>query len=112
MGDIGTDLEEITPEFIRDYLDTESEELEFPIALEDMPIAMLSKKEWMLSILIFCAEAREDRDYTHLTGLPLELTLDNKLNSLFMAAYNLLCIADMVLEPLSKSATVVPTAAC
>ncbi|MDA3970511.1 MAG: DUF3883 domain-containing protein [Desulfobulbaceae bacterium] len=82
LRDIGTDLVEITPEFIRDYLYNESKELEFPFALGNMPIAMLSKKEWLLSILVFCAQADEDKDYTLLEGLPLELTRDNKVNCL------------------------------
>lgn len=82
LGDVGTDLEEITPELIRDYLDTESEGVIFPIALENIPITMLSKKEWLLSILIFCAEADDDDDYSYLAGLPLELILDNKVNRL------------------------------
>jgi len=82
LSHAGTDLTEITPEFIRDYLGAESEALEFPIALESMPIAMLSKKEWLLSILIFCAEAEEHKDYSSLEDLPLELTLDNKVNRL------------------------------
>ena len=80
LSDTGTDLKEITPEFIRDHLTKESKILEFPFALEDMPIAMLSKKDWLLSILIFCAEADEDKDYYHLEDLPLELTLDNNVN--------------------------------
>ena len=39
-------------------------------------------------------------------------SIDNKLNSRFIPAYNLLCMADITLEPLSNIATVVPTAAC
>lgn len=77
LSDVGTDLNEITPEFIRDYLTRESEELVFPISLEQMPIEMLSKKPWFLAILIFCAEA--DEDYSLLEGLPLELDLNNKV---------------------------------
>jgi hypothetical protein len=80
LSSIGTDLEEITPDFIRDYLNDKSDGLEFPFPLEDIPIAMLSKKEWVLSILIFCAEANEDKDFSLLENLPLELTCDNKLN--------------------------------
>ena len=82
LSDVGTDLEEITPDLIRNYLTNESEELEFPLSLKNMPITMLSRKEWLLSILIFCAEAEEDRDYSYLADLPLELTLDNKVNRL------------------------------
>jgi len=82
LNSIGTELEEITPEFIRDYLISKSEYLEFPFALGDVPIAMLTKKDWLLSILIFCAEADEDEDYTHLEDLPFELTLNNELNCL------------------------------
>ena len=80
LNDVGTDLKEITPWFIRDYLKIHSVKLKFPFALEDMPITMLSKKEWLLSILVFCAEA--DKDYTYLNDLPLELTNDSKVNRL------------------------------
>lgn len=82
LSNVGTDLTEITPEFIRDYLTNESEELEFPFSLKNMPITMLSREEWLLSIFIFCAEAEEDKDYSYLEDLPLELTLDNKVNRL------------------------------
>lgn len=84
LSDIGTGLVNITPELIRDYLYNESEKLVFPFALEDVPIAMLSKKDWLLSILIFCAEADEDKDkdYAHLENLPFEFTLDNNVNRL------------------------------
>jgi hypothetical protein len=82
LGDVGTNLEEVNPELIRDYLNNQSQELDFPFVLEEMPITMLSKKDWLLSILIFCAEADEDKDYTNLGGLPLELTCDNKVNFL------------------------------
>jgi hypothetical protein len=82
LSAIGTDLEEITPEFIRDYLNEQSEEFDFPIALKDMPIEMLSKKEWFLSILNYCAKADEGRDFSLLDGLPLELACDNKVTCL------------------------------
>jgi hypothetical protein len=88
LSDIGTDLEEINPEFIRVYLNNTSERLDFPFSFENMPIAMLSKKDWLLSIFIFCAEADEDKDYTYLRDLPLELTCDNKVN--FLAEKKLL----------------------
>ena len=39
-------------------------------------------------------------------------TLESNLNSVLIAEYNLLCIADITLEPRSNNATVVPTAAC
>jgi len=79
---VGTVLSEITPEFIRAYLKEESDDLDLPLVLDDMPIAMLAKKEWLLSILVFCAEADEDKDFSSLVDLPLELTLDNKVNFL------------------------------
>jgi len=82
LGSIGTNLKEINPKFIRDYLNNKSEGLDFPFTLEETPIAMLSKKDWLLSILIFCAEADEDKDYTYLGDLPLELTCDNNVNRL------------------------------
>ena len=40
---------------------------------------MLSKKDWLVQILIFCAEVNENKDYSILAGLPFELTLDNKI---------------------------------
>lgn len=81
LNSIGGDLKEITPGFIRQYLANQSAKLELPIPLEEMPIAMLSKMEWLLLIFIFCAEdEEEDKDYTHLEDLPLELTLDNNVN--------------------------------
>jgi len=79
LSDVDIELKKITPEFICNFLKEESEELEFPFALESMPIAMLSKKEWLLSILIFCAELRI---YSNLEELPFELTSDNQLNRL------------------------------
>jgi len=82
LSEVGTVLSEITPEFIRIYLKKESDDLEFPFVLENMPIAMLAKKEWLLSILVFCAAADEDKDFSNLADLPLELTLDNKVNLL------------------------------
>lgn len=88
LSDIGTDLEEVNPDFIRNYLNNTSEGLDSPFSFENMPIAMLSKKYWLLSILIFCAEADEDKDYSYLEGLPLELTCDNKVN--FIAENKLL----------------------
>jgi hypothetical protein len=82
LNGVGAELEEITPSFIRDYLNIESAKIDFPLELENVPIRMLSKKDWLIQILIFCAEADEDKDYTYLEGLPFELTLDNKLNRL------------------------------
>jgi hypothetical protein len=80
LNNVGTKLTEITPFNLRSFLKNESEKLEFPVALEDIPIAMLSKKEWVLSILVFCAAADEDKDFSLLENLPLELTCDNKLH--------------------------------
>jgi len=68
---------EITPDFIKNYLLTVSEEQEFPVSLSSLKIKMLSKKEWLLGILKFCAE---DNHYDDLYGLPLELCVDNKVN--------------------------------
>jgi len=82
LSKFGTGLEEVNPAFIRSYLKNTSEGLDFPFSFENMPIAMLSKKDWLLSILIFCAEADENKDYSCLKNLPLELTCDNKVNLL------------------------------
>jgi hypothetical protein len=79
LSDIDINLKEITPELIHNYLFELSEEIDFPIAFDDMPIEMLSNKKWFLSVLEFCAEINEKRDYSILEGLPLELTFDNKV---------------------------------
>ena len=80
LMDAGVELQEVTPEFIRDYLNEASDELMLPSAMDSFPITMLSKKEWLLSVLVFCAEAEEDKNYSYLEGLPLQLTVDNNIN--------------------------------
>jgi len=70
-------LTEITSNYVRSYLSQESNTLKFPKFLDEVPISMLSKKEWLLEILNYCADNGED--YSLLKGLPLELTLDNNV---------------------------------
>ena len=82
LNAVGSELEEITPRFVRDYLNEEANKIEFPFILEKIPIKMLSKKDWLVRILIFCAEANGEKNYSILAGLPFELTLDNKINRL------------------------------
>ncbi len=74
------DLGVITPEFIREYLEEQSEDIEFPVPLGGTPITMLSKKEWLLPIIEYCAEAQEDSDYACLADLPVQLDIDNNLH--------------------------------
>jgi|LWDU01.1.fsa_nt_gi hypothetical protein len=75
---VGIELIEITPEFIREYLVTESQDIKFPIELNMMPIAMLSEKGWLLEILKYCTSNEES--FSVIKGLPLELTLNKKIN--------------------------------
>ncbi len=79
---VNIDLRKITPELIREYLNEQSEAIKFPVPLERAPIAiaMLSKKEWLFPIIKYCAEAQEDNDYACLSGLPVQLDIDNKLH--------------------------------
>ncbi len=74
------DLGIITPEFIREYLEEQSEDIEFPVPLGKAPITMLSKKEWLLPIIEYCTESQEDINHTHLSGLPIQLDIDNNLH--------------------------------
>jgi hypothetical protein len=82
FSDMESELEIISPELVRDFLTEEAGDIEFPVDLENIPITMISKLEWFKSILIYCAEADEDQDYFYLNSLPLELTIDNKVNIL------------------------------
>jgi len=70
-------LSEITPLFIRDYLEKVSKNITFPIALSDISILMLSKKSWFLKVVKYCANKGEN--YNLIRNLPLELTLDSKI---------------------------------
>jgi len=74
---VGIELIEITPEFLRNYLQEESKDIDFPVSLQDIPIKMLQKKEWFIEVLGYCADNKED--YNLLEKLPLELTLDNNI---------------------------------
>lgn len=74
---IGIKLTEITSIYIRNYLSTESTNLEFPEFLDEIAIYMLSKKEYFLEVLKYCANNGED--YSLLKGLPFELTLDKNI---------------------------------
>ncbi len=95
---IGIELTEITSGYIRDYLSIESNTVEFPVSIDKVPIAMLSKKEWFLKILKYCADNGED--YNLLDGLPLELTLNRSIykigsDTLFDKNPNLRLFQDM-----------------
>ncbi len=97
FSDIGIELTEITPEFLRDYLKEESKNIQFPIAIDNMPIAMLQKKEWLIEVLKFCAG---DEKYDLIDGLPLELTLDKSIykvesDVLFDSNPNLILFQDL-----------------
>jgi len=70
-------LSEITPLFIRDYLEKVSEDITFPIALSNISILMLSKKSWFLEVVKYCAD--KGTNYNLIRNLPLELTLDGKI---------------------------------
>ncbi len=71
-------LNEITPLFIRNYLEKVSKEiLGFPISLTDIPILMLSTKSWFLEVVKYCAD--KGVNYNLIRNLPLELTLDGKI---------------------------------
>ncbi|MCI2285148.1 hypothetical protein L3081_19360 [Colwellia sp. MSW7] len=78
--DIETELKIISPVQVRNFLTEEAENIEFPVDLNSIPITMISKLEWLKSILIYCAEADDDQDFSYLDSLPLELTIDNKVN--------------------------------
>lgn len=96
--DIDIELTEITSDYIRSYLSTESNTVEFPVSIDKSPIAMLSKKEWFLKILKYCADNGED--YNLLDGLPLELTLNRSIykigsDTLFDNKPNLTLFQDM-----------------
>gem|GEM_PF-1793901 len=69
------DIQEITPEFIRNNLYYASKEIEFPILFEEIPFEYLSKKNWFLEVLKYCADKGED--YSKIEGLPFKLALSN-----------------------------------
>ena len=77
LSNIGIELGEITPDFIRNTLIEDSSDIEFPVALSKIPISMLAKHGWFLEVLTYCAD--EGKDYSQVAGLPLELTLDQKV---------------------------------
>jgi hypothetical protein len=85
LTDVGIELNEITPTFIRDNLREISSGIEFPVALSEIPIAMLAKRSWFLEIVAYCAD--EGEDYTLIDGLPLELTLEQKYMLLELTHY-------------------------
>ena len=95
---IGIELTEITSDYIRGYLSTESKIIKFPVSIDKMPIGMLREKEWFLEILKYCADNGED--YNILDGLPLELTLNRNIykigsDTLFDKKPNLILFQDM-----------------
>ena len=71
-------ISEITPLYIRTYLNTYKECLSLPAKLSKLNSSMFSKKEWLLEIVLFCSENGEDLSL--LENLPLQLTMDNELN--------------------------------
>lgn len=79
LADVDVALREIEPKFIREFLLAEATKINFPINFNDVPIRMLSRKEWLLAVLVFCAEAEEDNDYSYLNELPLKLVSNNEL---------------------------------
>lgn len=98
FADVDIELTQITSDYIRNYLNKESNTMEFPVGIDKMPIAMLSKKESFLEILKYCADDGEN--YNLLDGLPLELRLNNNIykvdsNILFDKNPNLLLFQNM-----------------
>ncbi|HFU75226.1 MAG TPA: hypothetical protein ENK66_03170, partial [Arcobacter sp.] len=77
FGSIDIMLTEINNKHIRDYLKEESNAIEFPISFDEISISMLSKKDWLLEVIKYCADNGED--YSLLDKLPLELTLNNDI---------------------------------
>jgi hypothetical protein len=61
------------------------------------------------TLIFFCPPTTS---YGYSGGQYVANTIASNLNSEFNPTYNLLWIADITLEPRSKRATVVPTAAC
>ncbi|MDD2382894.1 MAG: DUF3883 domain-containing protein [Sulfurospirillaceae bacterium] len=98
FANIDIELTEITSDYIRGYLSTESKIIEFPVSIDKMPIAILRKKEWFFEILKYCANNGED--YNLLDGLPFELTLNRSIykigsDTLFDKNPNLTLFQDM-----------------
>lgn len=77
FSQVSIDLEEITPKYIREYLHKASESVRFPISIENITIPMLSSKSWLIDIINYCADEKED--YGLLDSLPLQLTMDGQL---------------------------------
>jgi hypothetical protein len=77
LEEIGIELIEITPEFIREYLVTQSQDIKFPVELNKIPITMLSKEDWFLEVLKYCTDNEESLSV--INELPLELTLNKKI---------------------------------
>jgi hypothetical protein len=77
---IGHSLRVVTPENIREFLVEETQNIELPIPINEMPISMLSRIDWLREIMIFCAEAENEQNYIHLNNLPIALTLDSNLD--------------------------------
>lgn len=77
---IGHSLRDVTPESIREFLVEATQNIELPIPIDEIPISMLSRIDWLREIIIFCAEAETDQDYSYLEELPLSLTLNSNLD--------------------------------
>ncbi len=78
LKNLKIDLPIIDPEYIRSYVNTLSETINFPVLLKDIEITMLSKKQWFIPISSYCAN--EGSDYSKLDGLPFQLTLDGQVS--------------------------------
>ena len=70
----------VNPKLIREFLSQASTELMLPMQQKMIPIKMLSEKKWFIELLLFCSEDGEA--YVKLDGLPLELTLDQRIDQI------------------------------
>jgi hypothetical protein len=77
---INHSLREVTPESIREFLVEATQNIDLPIPIDEIPISMLSRVDWLKEIITFCAEAESDQDYSYLKKLPLSLTLNSNLD--------------------------------
>lgn len=77
---IDYNLQTVTPEGIRNFLVEATQNIELPIPIDEMSISMLSRIDWLREIIIFCADAETDQNYSYLNKLPLSLTLNSNLD--------------------------------
>lgn len=76
---VDTVLKAMTPSYIRDYLSIKMISSKFPVLQKNTEIMMLSKKDWFVSIVHYCASDNAE-DYSILEGLPLQLTSDGNIS--------------------------------